>query len=194
MATFYGRNTSQVNLFGVNSISTTGGTILSQGNDANGGYFIQFQHDVGGCGGADSGVYIELKDTTPNWTWISCRFQLSGSASCWSFSNSVGVGNFGSGVGISGTANLLAYDTTGGDKLSNGYLSYNDPAFATHNPTYACDNNADNFFIYNTGVYRRLTMTRRRNVGAGLAGIHHGRSCNSTGGGSVTIIDQIRVW
>jgi hypothetical protein len=193
MAAFYGRNTSQVNLYGVNSISTTGGTILSQGNDANGGYFIAFQHDLGGCGGADSGVYIELKDTTHNWTWISCRFQLSGAAACWSFSDT-GGSNFGTAVGINGTANLLAYSTANGDKLSNGYLSYNYPDFATHYPLSACDNDANNFFRYNTGVYRGFTMTRRRNVGAGLAGIHHGRSCNTTGGGSVTIIDQIRVW
>jgi hypothetical protein len=194
MSVFYGRNAAQVNLYGVNSVSTTGGTILSQGNDADGGYFIQFQHDLAGCGGPDSGIYIELKDTTSNWTWISCRFQLSGSASCWSFSNNVGLGNYGAAVGVSGTANLLAYDPASGDKLSNGYLSYEDAQFASHNPTYACDNDANNFMRYNTGIFRRFTMTRRRNVGAGLAGIHHGRSCNSTGGGSVTIIDQIRIW
>ena len=193
MSVFYGRNAAQINLYGVNSVSTTGGTILSQGNDANGGYFIQFQHDLGGCGGPDSGIYIELKDTTINWTWISCRFQVSGSASCWSFSNT-GGSNYGAGVGISGTANLLAYSTASGDKLSKGYLSFNEPAFSTHDPLYACDNDANNFFRYNTGVYRSLTMTRRRNVGAGLAGIHHGRSCNTSGGGSVTIIDQIRIW
>ena len=193
MSVFYGRNASQVNLYGVNSVSTTGGTILSQGNDANGGYFIQFQHDLGGCGGPDSGIYIELKDTTINWTWISCRFQVSGSASCWSFSNT-GGSNYGAGVGISGTANLLAYSTASGDKLSKGYLTIDDPTFATHDPLYACDNDANNFFRYNTGVYRSFTMTRRRNVGAGLAGIHHGRSCNTSGGGSVTIIDQIRIW
>jgi len=192
MATFYGRKSTQVTLSEVNSIAITGGTILSQGNDSDGGYFIQFRHDLGGCGNPDSGIYIELNDTT-NWTWISCRYRLSGSASCWSFSNT-GGSNHGTAVGISGTANLLAYNTANGDKLSKGYLSYEDAQFSSHYPLHACDNDANNFMLYNTGIFRGFTMTRRRNVGAGLAGIHHGRSCNSTGAGSVTIIDQIRIW
>jgi hypothetical protein len=192
MATFYGRKSTQVTLSEVNSVAITGGTILSQGNDSDGGYFIQFRHDLGGCGGPESGIYIELNDTT-NWTWISCRYRLSGSASCWSFSNT-GGSNYGTAVGINGTANLLAYNTTSGDRLSKGYLSYEDAQFSSHYPLFACDNDANNFMIYNTGIFRGFTMTRRRNVGAGLAGIHHGRSCNSTGAGSVTIIDQIRIW
>ena len=74
------------------------------------------------------------------------------------------------------------------------YLSVNDSPYNTHNKVFACDNEADNFFRFNTGVYRGFSMVRRRNVSASLAGIHTGRSCNSTGSGSVTMIDQLRIW
>ena len=190
MASFYGRKSTQVTSYFVNSVNTTGGTIISQGDDANGDFYVRFQHNNSGCGGADSGIFVELKDIFA-WTGISCRFRVLGSASCWSFSNSSA---YGAAVGASGTANLQNYSYAAGDRLSQGYLSYEQAAYSSHDPIFACDNNSNNFMIYNTGVYRGFNMTRRRNVNGSLAGIHHGRSCNTTGSGSITIIKNIMVW
>jgi hypothetical protein len=191
MSTFYGRASTRVSSADVNAVYTTGGSIITQIDDTNGEFYFRFQHTASGCGAADTGFFIELKDTSPNWTWISCRIQLIGSAACWSFSNSSA---YGAGVGNSGTANLQNYDPTYGDSFTRSYLSVNESPYDTHSKVYACDNDSNNFMRYNTGVYRGFTMVRRRNMNGNLAGIHHGRSCNSTGSGSDTIVDQIRIW
>lgn len=175
----------------VNAVNVTGATVLSQVDDVDGGYVATFQHDLSGCGGPDSGFYIELKDPFP-WKWMSCRFRLLGAAACWSFMN---TSAYGTAVGASGTGNMINYNEAAGDRIIRTYLAQDDPQFSTHDKTTACDNDANNFMRYNTGVYRYFTMVRRRNLGFGnLAGIHHGRSCSSTGSGSITIVDQIRIW
>ena len=190
MALFHGRPSVNVSSGYVNSVQIVGGTVLSQGNDSNGGFAVAFQHNNGGCGGAESGIFVELKDTFA-WTWISCRIMVTGSASCWSFSNSSAYGII---SGYPGTGNLYDYDPSQGDTFVRSYLSVNDSPYNTHNKVFACDNDANNFFIANGGVFRGFTMVRRRNVSASLAGIHTGRSCNGTGSGAVTMIDQIRIW
>lgn len=174
----------------VNSVNVTGATILSQADDVDGGYVATFRHDLAGCGGADSGLYIELKDPF-RWTYMSCRFRLLGSASCWSFMN---TSAYGGAIGASGTGNMINYSEAAGDRIIRTYLAQDDAQFATHDKTTACDNNADNFMRYNADVYRYFTIVRRRNVNGSLAGVHHGRSCSSTGSGSITIVDQIRIW
>lgn len=191
MATVYGRPSINVSSGYVNSVQITGGTILNQGNDAGGGFSVSFQHNNGGCGGADSGIFVELKDTFA-WKYISCRISVIGSASCWSFSNSGSA--YGVISGYPGTGNLYDYDPAQGDTFVRSYLSVNDSPYTTHSKVTACDNDADNFFRFNTDVYRGFTMVRRRNVNGSLAGIHTGRSCNGTGSGAVTVIDQIRIW
>ena len=135
-------------------------------------------------------MFIELRDTYA-WRRISCRISVSGTASCWSFSNSSGHGAI---AGYPITGNLLNYDPAQGDMFVKSYLSVNDSPYDTHNKVFACDNDANNFLLFNGGVFRGFTMTRRRNINGSLAGIHVGRSCNSVGGGSVTIVDQIRIW
>jgi len=173
----------------VNTVQITGGTILSQGDVAGVGFQTQFRHDLGGCGGPDSGVFVEIKDFMP-WTYMSVQFLLIGTASCWSF-NTPG---YGAAVGNSGTGNMLSYDTAAGDVCIRTYLAQNDPSFNTHNPVSACDNAADNFMIANGSVYRQCTFVRRRNINGNLAGPHHGRSCNSIGSGSISILQNIYVW
>ena len=69
MATVYGRPSINVSSGYVNSVQIVGGTVLSQGNDSNGGFAVAFQHNNGGCGGAESGIFVELKDTFA-WTCI----------------------------------------------------------------------------------------------------------------------------
>jgi hypothetical protein len=173
----------------VNSVQITGGTILSQGDVSEVGFQTRFQHDLGGCGGPDSGIFVEIKDFIP-WTFMSAQFLLMGSASCWSFNTS----GYGSAVGNGGTGNMIYYDATLGDSCIRTYLAQGDPAFITHSIFNACDNDANNFMRFNTGVYRSCTFVRRRNVNGSLAGVHHGRSCNASGSGAITIIQNIYVW
>jgi hypothetical protein len=190
MSVISGRSSVAVSSAYVNSVNITGGTVLSQGNASNGGFAVSFQHNLGGCGGAESGIFVELKDTIA-WTGISFRMTLIGQAACWSFANSPGYGLV---PGFNTTGNLSTYDTSQGDQISISYLAQQTPPFNTHDPVYACDNNADNFMNFNTSTYRYFTMKRRRNVNGSLAGIATGRSCNSTGSGSITIIDNIFIW
>lgn len=189
MAVYVGRNPVRVTANQVSAVTTLGGTILTQG-DINGGFQVNFQHDNGGCGGAESGIFVAIRDFIP-WTWISMDFEVTGSASCWSFMNSSA---YGASIGNGGTGNISNFDATQGDKCVKTYLAQNDSPFTTHSNVYACDNNADNFFIYNTGIARKCTFIRRRNVNGSLAGPHHGRSCNTTGSGAVTVIKNIYVW
>lgn len=190
MSVTAGRSSVMVSSAYVNSVNTTGGTVLSQGNDGNGGFVVAFQHNLGGCGGAESGIFVELKDTIA-WTGISYRTTVLGTASCWSFANSSGYGLV---PGFTTTGNLQDYNTSLGDQISLSYLAQQDPTYSSHNPVYACDNDANNFMIFNGGTYRYFTMKRRRNVNGSLAGIATGRSCNSTGSGSITYIDNIFIW
>jgi hypothetical protein len=186
MATDYGIKSHNVTAALIDSVSTTGGTIISQG-DVNGKYEIQFRHDTFGCGGPDSGILILIKDTI-SWKGITFEWLGNGTASCWSFMHS---SNFGSATGTS-NGNLLAYNESLGDVISRPYLTWEVPAYQSHDRVYACDNNADNFFIFNSDSYKSFFMKRRRNINGSLAGIHHGRSCNSTA--SFTIIRNIRIW
>ena len=191
MATTYGIASTLVTTANVNLVGTTGGTTISAGNNGPlGGYQIIFQHDTGGCGsGPDSGVYIELNDSTP-WTRITFEWLGIGGAACWSFPNTSG---FGAGAGPT-DANLINYDEAAGDRVSRSYLTWEVPQFQSHSKVYACDNDSNNFFRYNTGEYRSFFMQRRRNSLLSYGGIHHGRSCNSTGVGATTIIRNIRIW
>jgi len=187
MGTVYGINSTIVTTDMINSVTTTGGTILSQTTGAT-PYEITFRHDLSGCGSADSGILILINDTIP-WTNISFTWSGTGTASCWSFMHP--SSNFGSATGTA-TGNLLSYDESLGDTIVRPYLTWEVSAYQSHGKIYACDNDANNFFRFNSGEYKSFHMTRRRNVNGSLAGIHHGRSCNSTS--SNTIIRNIRIW
>lgn len=189
MATTYGQKGYIVQPGQINGIYVTGATVLSQGFDGR-GFSVTCRHDLAGCGNPDTGIFVEISDFVP-WTWMSVEFLVIGQAACWSFMNSSA---YGAAVGSGGTGNMLNYDESQGDKCIKTYLAQEEPAFSTHNKVYACDNNADNFMRYNTSVYRKCTFVRRRNVNGSLAGPHHGRSCSSTGSGSLTIIQNIVVW
>jgi hypothetical protein len=192
MASAYGPNGNSVVASLVNSVNITGGTVLSAFDDFENGFTVTFRHDTTGCGGPDSGIFVEIKDFIP-WKYMSCRFRLLGTAACWSFMNT-GGGNYGGAAGSSGTGYMLAYNESLGDRIIRTYLAQDDAQFIGHDKVYACDNESSNFMRYNGDQYKTFTIVRRRSVSASLAGVHHGRSCNSSGSGSITIIDQIRVW
>lgn len=187
MSTHYNQSSHRVTLADVQSI-TLFNVVMTKSTDENGSFIFEGYHTTGGCGSAqDSGVLILLKDTVP-WTKMCFKWEGTGSAACWSFMDA--SGNYGGSTGTP-TGNMLAYNESLSDRLHDNFLSWEVPVYQTHNRTTACDNNANNFFRFNTNEFRRFRMTRRRNTGVGLAGIHHGRSCNSAGVGAVTRISEI---
>ena len=194
MAVHTGQKTYKVISSNIDAISITGATILESGNiGPNGGYQVKVQHDLTGCGGADSGFFIKLNDST-KWTNISYEVLVLGSAACWTF-NEQGFGQAADTTGQLGNGNLLQYNESLGDNVTWPSLSWEQAQFKTHNKVYACDNNVNNFFVYNTGSYRSFVMKRRRNTAnSNFAGIHCGRSCSATGSGAITIIRNIRIW
>jgi hypothetical protein len=158
-------------------------TILSQGNDSTGGYSISYQFNLGGCGGTESGLYFTIKNTIP-WSRILCKFTNNGFAACWVFNQS-GHG------GVS--PNLAGYNTSLGDIIftKDAINSFQSPSI-TVQPS-ACDNDASNFLGGGgQGNPKTFYMFMRRNSSA-IAGIGHGRSCNSTGGGSDCTISEIYI-
>jgi hypothetical protein len=189
MGFYRGRKATRVNSSMVSSISITGGAITSQGDIGElGSFLVVFRHDTTGCGGPESGILVLLKDSIP-WTRMSFDWEGTGTASCWSFMNT-GGSNYGPGTGTP-DGNMLSYGQTG-DNLINSYLTWEVPAYQTHNRVFACDNDSDNFFRYDGGAFRKFRMIRTRNSSGSLAGIHHGRSCNT--GGGLTIIKNIYIW
>lgn len=164
-------------------------TVVNTSTDVNGGFLFEGYHTATGCGGVETAILITLKDNI-SWTRISFKWEGVGSASCWSFND---TGGYGSATGNPG-GNLIAYNEAAGDRVSDSYLTWEQAAFITHNKTYACDNDANNFFRYNTGDLRRFRMTRRRNVNGSLGAIHHGRSCNNAGSTVITRISDIFIW
>lgn len=187
MAVNYGQAARRVTSSEVYQVVTTGGTVLSTGDD-NDGFFVSFQHDQAGCGAAESGVFVEIKDFI-TWTYVSMEFYLTGTAACWSFNN----GDRATGIGNSGTGNLLSFNSTL-DRVHKSVNCFELPQFTLQMS--ACDNNSNNFFnnAYHVGSFKTFRINRRRNVNGNRAGPMHGRSCNTTGSGSVTLIRNIWVW
>ena len=191
MAIHYNQRAYKITSFDIQSITLFNVT-MTRNTDVNGQFLFEGTHNTGGCGVAqDSGVLILLKDTI-QWSKICFKWEGSGDAACWSFMNP-GGSNYGAATGTP-SGNMLAYSENSGDRVNDNYLTWEVPEYQSHPKTLACNNDANNFFRFNTNEFKRFRMTRRRNVGAGLAGIHHGRSCNSSGSGAVTRISEIFVW
>lgn len=179
MATDYGRKARRVLASDINAITLTNSSIISQG-DVNGGAEIKIQHAGDACI-TPSAFYIELKDMIA-WTNITCEFYLTNKASCWAF-NVAGYGAV--------TGNLLTYNSSL-DKISKSVNCFELPQFTTQ--ITVCDNATTNMYhvSYAVGAYRSFFISRRRNVGTGLAGISHGLSCISVNG--ISTVRNIFVW
>lgn len=188
MATNYGLGSTLVTANLVHEVQiVTNTTLITEetGNvGPNGGYQVKVSNSAHGCG--SSGVYVVIKDTIP-WRGITYEMVLTGVAACWSFNHP--SGNYGPG----GNGNLLGYSEAAGDVISRSVRSWEVSAFQTHNRTFACDNNSNNFFhgSFHQGDPKIFYMKRRRDVNGSLAGIQHGRACVGAG---TTIIRNIRIW
>lgn len=189
MSVVAGRSSVGVTTAYVNAVHATGGTVLSSGDTNNGLYSVTYRVDSGGCGGPDSGIFVQLSDIIP-WTGISFRVQLGGTAACWSFN----VSGYGAISPYSTTGYLEPYSTAAGDLINLSYLAQQDPQFSSHDPVQACDNDSNNFMRYNADTLKFFTMKRRRDTSGNLAGPYIGRSCTSTGSGSLVIINNIFIW
>lgn len=170
----------------IQSVSTTGGYIISQGDDGPGGnYKVSFQHTSFGCGGPDNGVRILIKNTI-SWSKIIFDWSGTGWASCWSFMPP--EGGYGAGLG-SPHANIADLNTSNGhDKITNNVSMWEVSTYQSHDRLIGCNNAGNNPFRFNSG-YKAFTMYRTRNTSAGgYAGIHHGRSCSASGNSTITNI------
>lgn len=193
MSTQYGRLSFPITQSMVDSVTTTGGTIISQGNTGyNNTYEIIFQHELSGCGNPASALVILLKNTTPNWKFITWEWRGTGTAACWTFNSTSAEALFGTTAYNLGY--LQAYNESLGDGVFNSFLSWEIPAYQSHNRVVACNNDANNFFRFNSTQFKSFFMKRRRDSSGNLAGIHHSRSCNSIGAGSRTHIRNIYVY
>jgi len=178
----------KVTLDMIDSYEIPNSTLVYSQNDSNGFYTIKAYHNGGGCGSpAESGVWVKIKTSIP-WSRVVCDFTVKGSAACWGF-NGNGYGQF-----TDQSGNLQSYSTASGDIIFGP-----DAINAFENTAYtikasACDNDANNFMRFNTSSDRTFTMFSRRNNLSNLAGPLHGRSCNSTGVDSYTIISNIYIF
>lgn len=164
----------------IDSVVNTNCTLLSQGNDSTGGYAISYQFNLGGCGGTESGLYVKIKNTIP-WSRIFCKFTNEGNAACWTFNQS-GYGAI--------APNLASYNAGSGDIIFRW-----DASNAFENTQFnvqvgACDNESTNFMRY-SGVKSFYMFMRRYDNN--IAGVGHGRSCNTTGAGSYCTISEIYI-
>ena len=146
------------------------------GADANGNYYLNFQHQNSGCN--DSGFAIKIKSQY-DWTRLVCKFYCEGYASCWNFNAD----------GYSAASGMLTYDESQNDLIFDYLNCFEYPQFAKKSN--ACDNNPDNFMHggYAVSGSRSFYMSSRRN-GTSLAGPTHGRACNNP---AVTIVSEIYI-
>ena len=153
------------------------GSITSSGNDANGFYTMTYTHPADGC--VSSGFAIKIKSSI-NWSYLVCKFYLTGGSACWNFNCD----------GYSPTSGMLSYDVNSGDQIFEPTNTFENTAFTKKSS--ACDNDSNNFFhqSFNTASYKEFSMFSRRN-GTQSAGPTHGRAC---GTGGITTISEIYIF
>ena len=162
----------------IDTVNTTGlGSVTSSANDSNGYYSVTYSHPVDGC--SSSGFAVKIKSVY-NWSYLVCKFYLTGGSACWNFNAD----------GYSPTSGMLSYDAGSGDQIFLPVNTFENTAFVKK--AGACDNNPDNFFhqSFNSAAFKQFNMFSRRN-GTASAGPTHGRAC---GIGGTTIISDIYIF
>lgn len=179
MGTNYGRNYKKISISDIQSINLQNVTLSSNYDGADGAIIAVNHSSVTGCG--TSAFTILLNDVV-KWKFISYKIYLTGTTSCWAFSQGTTYAPV--------TANILTWDA-GQDRVFFSKNCWELPQYTLKMNT--CDNNADNFFhaSFHTGSYKEFFTMRRRDSMTSLAGLSCGRACLSDG---QTIISDIRVW
>lgn len=146
------------------------------GADANGNYYLSFQHQNSGCD--SSGFAIKIKSQY-NWSRLVCKFYCEGYSSCWNFNAD----------GYSPSSGMLPYNAGSGDMMFDPVNCFEYPQFTKQSS--ACDNDPSNFMhgSYAPTFSRSFYMFSRRN-GTTLAGPTHGRACNNP---NTTIVSEIYI-
>ena len=144
----------------------------------NGSYQLFVNHLNNGCD--SSQVNLQIKDNI-TWSYVTFEMVTTGNSACWGW-------NHGS---YSDAGNMPSYNESLGDRVFESINSWELPEFQSHDRTVACDNDANNFMRYNASGPRSFCMKRRRNIGAGLVTISHGRACNNYG---TTLIRKITLY
>lgn len=178
MSTYYGRNYKNITLFDISSVSLLNCTNTNL-SDIETGAVLTFSHPAIGC--SSSGFTILLKDIIP-WTRITYKIYLTGTTSCWAFSEGTSY--------VPVNANIVSWNSSQ-DRVFFPINCWELPQYTLKMS--ACDNNSDNFFhgSFATGSFREFYTTRRRDSMSSLAGLSCGRACLVAG---TTIISDIRVW
>jgi hypothetical protein len=177
-----------------------------------GGYYWEGYNVYGGCGNAngDAGVVIVLKDNI-QWNRAMCLYEMTGTASCWSFWGNSGGGGYGvSGPNVPPEINSLYPGGNMKSYAGMGLTVNSDPqgvhywqtnCFSSNsNFTYkwsACDNNNQNFMHggYATGgggykavwikadrAINRLNGITWTTTGTGTDGAYNGKDHASYSG------------
>lgn len=176
--TLFGYRFRKVTANMVDAVWTSGiGTVTSSGNDSNGFYRVQYNHQNSGCD--NSGFAIKIKKDI-EWSYLICDFYMEGSAACWNFNAD----------GYSPSSGMLTWSSGSGDLFMDPFNSFELPQYTPKSN--ACDNEPNNFMhpSFATGSSRGFTMLSRRN-GTSYAGPTHGRACN---GGGITIVSNIIIF
>lgn len=162
----------------IDSINYTGTyAVNSVGNDSNGNFQLDFQHNNSGCN--DSGFAIKIKSAY-DWSRLICKFYCEGYASCWNFNAD----------GYSAASGMLTYSEASGDRIFDYLNCFEYSQYARKSS--ACDNNSDNFMhgSYAYSSSRSFWMLSRRN-GTSSAGPTHGRACNNP---AKTVVSDIYIF
>jgi hypothetical protein len=162
----------------VDTINYSGSyAVNAVGNDGNGNFYLNFQHQNSGCD--NSGFAVKIKSVY-NWSYLICKFYCEGYAACWNFNAD----------GYSPSSGMLTWSGAAGDQLFDSVNAFEYPQFTKQSN--ACDNDPTNFMHggYAVSGSRSFWMLSRRN-GTLSAGPTHGRACNNP---AVTIVSDIYIF
>ena len=212
MANTYGTPSHKVTAADVSSLDYTNMTVLSSGNLGRNGYHAKMQFDTTGCGNPSGGFRVDINNLVGSgwrWEYITFKWTIAGTMSCWNFNSSSDYGSAGLNsleayngpaypVGpISGTS--LEGPST--DKVFFCQNTFNTAYDAGYNAVVMarCDNDVNNNvfhggYSHGDGLEKYFYMTRRKAAGNGTAGPSHSRSCNGAGSAHWAMVSDIVVF
>ncbi len=181
----YGTTSKRISAGEVHSIVTSNMTILAEGEDSLGGYYLSayINSNAPGCGSPNFPVMSVNIKNEALLGWKKVTFKTYGTfiTSCWSLNENAYSNN------------ISSYSAVAGDRIFKSKNCFELPQFAVK--TTACDNESDNaFHSYNVvGTYREWYQTRRRDSLTAIAGPSIELGCNSVGESFIITFSDIYV-